>query len=458
MSHTAESPRRYAIIGTGSRSEMYVRALLGSHSDVGTPVAWVDSNPVRMAYYDRLFGQFRPGAALPSSYAPTELERMRDETGADAVVITTPDFTHHEYVMAALKLGMDVVVEKPLTVNAQNAAAIAEAAAASSANVTVTFNYRYSPRNTLVRQLIDAGEIGSVTSVHFEWLLDTGHGADYFRRWHREKEKSGGLLVHKATHHFDLVNWWTSGVPETVFAVGGLRFYGEGNAGASSPGARDGRFDLDLGNDPRMRQLFKDAEHVDGYRRNQDVFAPGVTIEDNMSVLVGYRSGASLAYTLHAHAPWEGYRVAINGTRGRLELDVVEKPHRARGADQTVDPSAQDDGTADGAARDSLRPRSSRLLLQKHFERPVEIPIPEGVGGHGGGDLKLLDDVFRGGVTPGTHGSLAGEEKLSRRAGYLDGLRSIAVGIAANASIATGEVTRISELGFPIDQPALHDS
>lgn len=430
---------------------MYVRALMGSHSDVGTPVAWVDSNPVRMAYYDRLFSELRPEAALPPSYSPDQLEQMRDQTGAEAVVITTPDFTHHEYVIAALKLGMDVVVEKPLTVDAEKAAAIAEAAAASAANVTVTFNYRYSPRNTLIRQLIDAGEIGSVTSIHFEWLLDTGHGADYFRRWHREKQKSGGLLVHKATHHFDLVNWWTSGVPETVFALGGLRFYGEGNAGSTSPGAVAGRFTMDLGKDPRMQQLFKAAEHVDGYRRDQDVFAPGVSIEDNMSVLVGYRNGASLAYTLHAHAPWEGYRVAINGTRGRLELDVVEKPHRARDADQAVDPSAQDEALVDEAARDSLRPRSSRLLLQKHFERPVEVPIPMGVGGHGGGDLKLLDDVFRGSVSSVTAGAILGEEKLTRRAGYLDGLRSIAVGIAANESLATGKVTHISRLGFPID-------
>lgn len=78
-----------------------------------------------MAYYDRLFGELRPGAALPPSYSPAQLEQMRDETGAEAVVVTTPDFTHHEYVIAALKLGMDVMVEKPLTVSAENAAAIA---------------------------------------------------------------------------------------------------------------------------------------------------------------------------------------------------------------------------------------------------------------------------------------------------------------------------------------------
>jgi|EP01046_Picozoa_sp_COSAG06_P080636 predicted dehydrogenase len=46
-------------------------------------------------------------------------------------------------------------------------------------------------------------QIGEIKSVHFEWLLDTIHGADYFRRWHRNKNNSGGLMVHKATHHFD---------------------------------------------------------------------------------------------------------------------------------------------------------------------------------------------------------------------------------------------------------------
>ena len=71
------------------------------------------------------------------------------------------------------------------------------------------------------------GTIGDVFSVHFEWLLNTKHGADYFRRWHRDKRNSGGLLVHKSTHHFDLVNFWLGTQPKTVFAMGDLRFYKE---------------------------------------------------------------------------------------------------------------------------------------------------------------------------------------------------------------------------------------
>ena len=86
----------------------------------------------------------------------------------------------------------------------------------------VTFNYRYSPRNSALKEIIQSGVIGKVTSIDFSWVLDTVHGADYFRRWHREKKNSGGLLIHKASHHFDLVNWWINDVPERVFASGDL--------------------------------------------------------------------------------------------------------------------------------------------------------------------------------------------------------------------------------------------
>jgi predicted dehydrogenase len=77
----------------------------------------------------------------------------------------------------------------------------------------VTFNYRYSPFRSQVKELLMSGEIGDVLSVDFHWLLNTVHGADYFRRWHSNKAISGGLMVHKATHHFDLVNWWLSDMP-----------------------------------------------------------------------------------------------------------------------------------------------------------------------------------------------------------------------------------------------------
>ena len=96
--------------------------------------------------------------------------------------------------------------------------------------IVVTFNYRYAPKHQTIKEILLSGAIGKVTSVDFSWYLDTAHGADYFRRWHRLKEKSGSLWVHKATHHFDLVNWWLDADPVEVQAFGSLSHYGKARA------------------------------------------------------------------------------------------------------------------------------------------------------------------------------------------------------------------------------------
>jgi predicted dehydrogenase len=318
----------------------------------------------------------------------------------------------------------------------------------------VTFNYRYAPRNSALRQVIADGTIGDVTSVHFEWALDTVHGADYFRRWHRDKAASGGLLVHKSSHHFDLVNWWLQDTPSAVHAFGGLRFYGATNAAArglghrpprstGAPGTAADPFALDLAGDDRLRRLYLDAEHEDGYIRDQDVFGEGITIEDNIALVVAYRSGAVLSYSLNAHAPWEGYRVAVNGTKGRAELEVVERgyvlPAGAAGvvSRPVVDPSATP-GSPEAA---NPRPAGARLLVQRHWEMAREVEIVEDAGAHGGGDAQLLEDLFR----PG-----ASADPLGRRAGFRDGLRSLAAGLAANESLRTGRMVAVDELGLTL--------
>ncbi|MGN9908271.1 Gfo/Idh/MocA family protein [Phytohabitans sp. LJ34] len=396
--------RRYAFVGTGSRARMYLGALLDTHADAGRPVAFCDTNEVRMAYHDRLVRRARPDLRVPH-YAAADFKALLARERPDVVIVTSPDATHAGYVSAALRHGADVVVEKPMTTDTAGLDEIHDALAASDGRLTVTFNYRYSPRNTLVRRLVADGAIGEVTSVAFEWCLDTVHGADYFRRWHRDKATSGGLLVHKASHHFDLVNWWLADRPEVVFARGGLRFYGADNA--RRRGAASDPFELEI--TAELRELYKDGEHLDGYIRDRDVFSGGITIEDNLNVVVGYRGGASMSYTLHAHSPWEGYRVAVNGTAGRIELDVVERG----------------------------RPRRSRVILQRHWEAAEEVPIPSGRGGHGGGDGMLLDDVFHG----------PNSDPLRRAAGYADGAASVLVGIAGNESLRTGEAVRVAEIG-----------
>lgn len=442
---------RYALIGTGSRAQMYLDAIAGPHAEVAELVAWADPNPGRLDWSQ---AQDRGGAlGAPARFDAGQLGDAVREHRIERVIVTSPDFTHADYVVAALEAGADAIVEKPLTTSEEGVRRIADAVERTGRNVTVTFNYRYSPRNSALKALISSGEIGTVTSVHFEWVLDTAHGADYFRRWHREKDKSGGLLIHKASHHFDLVGWWIDDVPRRVFASGGLRFYGADNAAARGLGERPERgttdsplrdaFSLDLRTDAVWRGLYLEQEAHDGYLRDRDVFDSGITIEDNLSLVVDYARGASMSYSLNAHAPWEGYTIAVNGTAGRAELTVVERGSTLVDEDgrTVVDPSARPDLVAD----DANRPVGERLVVQRHFETAREVPIPEAVGGHGGGDAVLLRDVFVG----------VSGDPLGRASDWGDGVRSMAVGLAGNRSLDTGRAVGVDELEIGTAQLAL---
>ncbi|MGN7200656.1 Gfo/Idh/MocA family protein [Arthrobacter sp. SAFR-044] len=442
---------RIALIGTGGRSEMYIRAIYGKHADTAELVAFSDVNPGRVGFYQKLIQEL--GAPGPvASFDPAQLTGFVQANNIDRIIVTTPDYTHADYIVEGLRAGADVVVEKPLTIDAGSCRRIVQAVHETGRNVVVTFNYRYSPRNSALKEIIQSGVIGKVTSIDFSWVLDTVHGADYFRRWHREKKNSGGLLIHKASHHFDLVNWWIDDVPERVFASGGLKFYGDTNAAERGLGPRPDRgtpdagapaverdpFALDLREDERLKALFLDNEHYDGYRRDQDVFSGGITIEDNLALVVEYQGGPRLSYSLNAHSPWEGYRVAVNGTEGRAELEVVERAAVLHSTDQktVVDPSAtpvEED--------DAVRRNGERLVVQRHWEAAYEVPIINGEGGHGGGDELLLSDLFNG----------PGEDPLGRPSGYLDGLRSVSVGIAGNRSLETSLPVRVEDLDLGAD-------
>ncbi|MEV8173562.1 Gfo/Idh/MocA family oxidoreductase [Microbacterium sp. NPDC079176] len=434
---------RYALAGAGARAQMYVEGIIGTHRDRAELVAIIEPNPVRAGHYaDRIA---EVGAPAPRLATPDELEQVISDERVDRVIICSRDDLHAELIVRSLEAGADVVVEKPLTIDAASAARIEDAVERTGRQVVLTFNYRYSPRNSALRQVIQDGTIGDVTSVDFSWMLDTNHGADYFRRWHREKKNSGGLLVHKSSHHFDLVNWWIRSQPTRVFASGGLRFYGAENAAGRGLGERPARgthdggdlFELDLRTDERLTALYLDAEEHDGYRRDLDVFSEGITIEDNLALVVDYASGATMSYSLNAHSPWEGYRVAVNGTLGRVELEVVERGAvlAGEGLHPHIDPSL-----SGGHGTTALRPESERLIVQRHWEEAYEVPIDGGDGGHGGGDELLLSDVFEG----------PGDDPLARPADWTDGIRSIAVGIAGNRSLETGLPVKVDELGIAL--------
>ncbi|MFP4145385.1 MAG: Gfo/Idh/MocA family oxidoreductase [Phycisphaeraceae bacterium] len=433
--------KRYAIVGASARSSMYSKALFDTHKEHGELVAYCDINQVRMDYHNRKNVDEFGGKAVPT-YRTDQFDQMIREQKVDAVIVTSIDRTHHRYIIRAMELGCDAVTEKPMTVDAEKCQQILDTVERTGRNLTVTFNYRYAPRNSKIKELIMDGAIGEVISVHFEWLLDTKHGADYFRRWHRDKRNSGGLMVHKATHHFDLVNWWLASAPQEVYASGDLFFYGRENAekrgetkfysrALEHPHAKDDPFALDLTKNKEHRELYVAAEVEDGYCRDQSVFGDGISIEDDMSVLVKYQNKARMTYHLTAYSPWEGYRVMFNGTRGRLEYEVTESAY-VSGADDDHNLARNVGGSAGYEVEEPVS-----ILLRPMWGKIIQVEVPQtNEGGHGGGDIRLLNDVFIGG----------GDDPLGRAAGHVDGAKSILTGIAANRSMATGLPVNVDTL------------
>ena len=432
---------RYAIVGLGGRSRMYVKAVTQTYADQTELVGLCDVNEGRLAL---CMEEARAKGAEPRAYLAADFDRMLAETRPDCVIVTTKDCHHDEYLCRAMEAGCDAITEKPMTTDEHKCQRILDTQRRTGRKLTVTFNYRYSPPRTQLKDLLMSGVIGDVLSVDFHWMLDVHHGADYFRRWHRNKANSGGLMVHKATHHFDLVNWWLSSVPESVFASGRRVFYTPEQADRYGLTARAERcldcpeagrcaFHIDLRANERLKRVYLDAERHDGYFRDRCVFSGQIDIEDSMQLVVRYASGAAMSYSLNAFMPWEGHTVTFNGSRGRIEHKCEETVYI----------------NGDGSIPGELVAEGTTIKVFPHWQPAYSVDVWTAEGGHGGGDGLLLEDIFR----PDPAG-----DHYKRAADQRAGAWSILTGIAANRSMEAGRPIRIGELchdvGLP-DYPAM---
>ncbi len=426
--------KRFVLVGAGMRARDFVRSLVTQYSASSQLVGLCDSSAARMAFMNKALVEQWNTVAVPTA-KPDAFESLIRSQNANAVIITTVDGTHHEYIARALRCGCAVVTEKPMTIDAPKCRMLLDEAARASEPLRVAFNYRWQPHRTEVRRLLMTGTVGAIKSVNLEYLLDTDHGADYFRRWHARMDQSGGLLVHKATHHFDLVNWWLDAVPETVFAQGTLAFYGRDNAVARGDGGLSSypRYtDANCASDPFrfslqdggvLEGLYLNAEKESGYLRDRNVFRDDIDIFDQMSVLVRYRTGQQLVYSLVCFSPREGMRVTFNGDRGRIEYyEFLRAPVNGRSNPIPVSPND--------------RPEHY-IRVFPHFGADYIVPVPIQPGGHGGADPLIMEQIFSDAPQADAFGRSAGVEQ---------GAASVLVGIAGNESIRTGMPVNISSL------------
>ncbi len=401
--------QRIAMVGTGDRGTgMW-----------GTPVIQEFGNMVEfVGLCDKNAGRVETGKKLIGASCPvyTDFDTMMKETKPDRLIVTTVDGTHNEFIVKGMEYGADVITEKPMTTDETKCQSIIDAEKKTGKKLIVTFNYRYSPHRQKIYELLRNDTIGRITSVDFHWYLDIYHGADYFRRWHRLRKNSGSLLVHKASHHFDLLNWWINSEPEEVMAYGGLDLYGKNNAYRHThcrpcPYKDRCQFYFDMTKNQRYMDLYASNEQHDGYLRDGCVWKEDIDIFDKMAVQIKYASKVQVSYSLTAYNPYEGYRISFNGTKGKLDAWIKERQ-----------PWQED--------------HFDEIQITTNFGKRDIIRIDNNEAGHGGGDERLRKRVF----------NPEGEDTFRQAAGSRDGAMSCLIGIAARNSIDTGKPVKIGSL------------
>jgi predicted dehydrogenase len=405
---------RVALVGTGQRGlTSWARPILADYSDIVEIVGLCDINCKRVEAARTYLG-----AAATSVPTFVDFDRMVNSTKPDTIIVTTPDATHWRYIVRGLELGRRVITEKSLCTDEEQCRAILETQKRLSGHVAVAHNARHSDGAKKVRQLIMEGALGEVTSVVYHEYLGADHGSSYFRRWHRLKEMNGTLLVTKACHHFDCVNWWLQQEPLEVTGTGRLTFYGKNNSFRSThcrgcPYRKQCAFYWDISRDEFSTRLFAECESEDGYFRDGCVWREDANIYDTSAVLVKYANGAELTHTCETFQPYEGAAVTIVGRKGRLDYTDY----------------------AGGGFR------SREIRLTRLFQKSEVIPqgSPESVGGHRDADASTRDLLFR---------NRPADDTLKLRATLREGAVAALVGIAAYRSIERGGRTvKIKELG-----------
>jgi predicted dehydrogenase len=351
---------RYGIIGSGM---MGIEHLLNLAHVPGAEVSAIADPHEGSREWARM--------AAPEGMAFEAFEHHGELLGSglcDAVVIATPNMTHHELLLDVLATDHHVLVEKPLCTTVEHCREVIDAAADRPGVVWVGLEYRYMPP---VARLIDVAHGGDLGRLRMIGIRE--HRFPFLRKigdWNRFNRNTGGTLVEKCCHYFDLMTHIAGCRPVRVLASGA-----------------------------------QDVNHLD------EVYDGEVPdIIDNALVIVEYEDGlrASLDLCMFAEASANQEELSVVGDAGKAEAFLPSKEVRVG-------------CRAEG--RDGVR---SEVVTDPRVRW-------EGFH-HGSSYLEHLD--FLAACRAGTAPAVSLE----------DGLWSVAVGVAAQRSIAEGRAVTLEEV------------
>jgi predicted dehydrogenase len=226
MSQSQSPPQiRVAVIGAGNRGIEAYGDYIRRRPDMARIVAIADPRVDRLQD-----AAARHGLAPEHLYADWR-ELLERETGLDAVLITTPDTLHLEPALAAIRRGLGILLEKPISPTEEETRILAEAARESGADITVAHVLRYTAFFSRIKEILERGTIGRLVTLRQTEHIGYWHFAHSFVRgnWRREAESSP-LILAKTCHDLDIVRWLVGAPCTELSSVGSLAHFRRENA------------------------------------------------------------------------------------------------------------------------------------------------------------------------------------------------------------------------------------
>lgn len=203
----------YGIIGTGMMGREHIRAIL--QLDQAELTGLYDSHPKSLQL--GLSEVERAGCKAPQVHSGPEA--LANDPDVDAILICTPNFTHRAVFDQVKASGKPIFLEKPMATTLDDALYLAEAALTYPAPIQLGMQYRYKAQYQLALSALERNELGAVKMISL---------CEYrppflpkVREWNKFSEYSGGTLVEKCCHYFDLMNRIAGAPPARVYASGG---------------------------------------------------------------------------------------------------------------------------------------------------------------------------------------------------------------------------------------------
>lgn len=363
------APISAVVIGAGQRGRhVYGRWAL-DHPDEMRIVAVVDPDPNRRAVFADEHG-------ISQDHRFDNLEGLTLDI--DAAIIATPDRAHHSAAVWAMDAGLHTLLEKPMAATLEDSLDLVDRAAASKGTVHVGHVLRHTPFFQTVHQIVTSGRLGDIVTVEHRENVASSHMAHSFVRgnWSR-LERSAPMIVQKCCHDFDILTWNLASPVRRLASIGNLKHFHPDQA---PPGATqrctDGcpatdcpfdarRIYLDPDNDGWPVHVITDdlsmAARIEALASGpygRCVYHAGSDVVDHQVVTMELESGTSVTLTMHGHSHREQRTMRYDGTHATLRAATGHP---------------------------------ARLTITDHLGGPAEeIPLPNPIGGHGGGDDGII--------------------------------------------------------------------